>query len=244
MNMNCRICDSRLPASDGDIVYCLVCSVGITLVAAPSIAYEDESSDGRSARPPLLVRILRAVQMVYEYPDLFARRGKRILEIGPGDGYLSVLLRDRQHNVTCFESSRGDVRHLQSAGIDARHVVVGVTYFPLAEEYDVVILRHSLEHIDNPLESMRWLVTAMKPTAEMIISVPDTDSRARMRLQSAWSGYSLPTHRFHYNQRSLSTLLSRAGLHVTRVRRLVTPNFTIGKSLQIEACLDRTGSDT
>jgi SAM-dependent methyltransferase len=113
--------------------------------------------------PPLTPDVLRA----------WVPAGSRVLDLGCGSGRLGRLLAQRVDSYVGIDLNEASIRIAQSLA-HPPHVrfAIGDATQPPAEQFDVVILVHVLEHIDGP-EGLLRTVARLAPT--LIIEVPDFD---------------------------------------------------------------------
>jgi SAM-dependent methyltransferase len=96
------------------------------------------------------------------------------------------------------------------------NVVQGdVLLTPLGEaEYDVVTLRHVLEHIDQPGLALARIHAALAPGGVLLISTPNTRSLACKRGREYWFHLDAPRHLHLFNEENLAQLLEHSGFTV------------------------------
>ena len=157
-------------------------------------------------------------------------RGRRVLDFGGGDGRrYGAVIRSAAKSVTVADVSREVLRDRSLAG-DA---VVHIDELPhLAEEFDVVLFLEVLEHLLDPLASLRLGASKLRSGGEVVISVPNAFSwhnRLRMlagRLPASGAGgregvrgrtYVAPHIRF-FDLDSLLHLVEAANLEVLSVQ--------------------------
>lgn len=130
-------------------------------------------------------------------------RGKDVLEIGCSWGAGLYALKDDASRLTGYdldervlEAGRGFTEFDLRKGGVAEAVADG-------EKYDLVILRHVLEHFRNPGEHIEKLTTLLKPEGLMFIEVPGTFNCPEDIL--------MLLNVFHYYNYSLANLESLMG---------------------------------
>jgi ubiquinone/menaquinone biosynthesis C-methylase UbiE len=97
-----------------------------------------------------------------------------------------------------------------------------------ARSFDMVIMRHVLEHLPDPVLTMKTVANILKPEGYCIITVPNIDSYTSRIFGSDWYGYQIPRHFFLFPQHTLTRILEIAGLHIERVIHSAAPNIWIG----------------
>lgn len=83
--------------------------------------------------------------------------------------------------------------------------------------YDMITAWMVIEHLHEPLLVLTKMRQWIKPTGRLVLSVPNTGSMDFRLFKSNWYALQLPTHLFHYDQKSLTRLLDRSGWKVVKV---------------------------
>lgn len=139
-----------------------------------------------------------------------------VFEMGCGDGIMLSALRKQGWQVF------GNERTLQSAYF-ARHklnlpVFVGeLDSLNLAPIADLVILFQVLEHLENPVETLKQLNHLIKLDGKLIIGVPNFDSWQSKITKDRWFHLDVPRHFFHFSLKSLEFCLRSSGFAITQV---------------------------
>jgi len=100
-------------------------------------------------------------------------KGNSCLELGCADGKGTKLLTQYFENVVAVDGSR---KLIEQAKKDIRNAVFINSYFEelkLKEKFDVVILAHILEHVDNPVQILKITKKFVKKEGVIIIDVPN-----------------------------------------------------------------------
>lgn len=80
------------------------------------------------------------------------------------------------------------------------------------QRYDVIILRHVLEHTHHPIELLKFLKKRLSINGILYIEVPNLDSGCAKIFGKYWKGYYVPRHIFHFTIDSLKEIIEKAGL--------------------------------
>jgi SAM-dependent methyltransferase len=159
---------------------------------------------------------------------------KSVLEAGCSTGYITKFLFERGCNVVGIEI---DPDAAEVAECWAERVVVGdlddaeTWNYVKDESFDVVVLCDVLEHLRDPLESMRQAVRKLKPSGYMVASLPNVahgDVRIAMingifRYRE-W-GLLDRTHVRFFTLETARQLFQEAGLVAVETKRVVVPLF-------------------
>ena len=87
----------------------------------------------------------------------------------------------------------------------------------LTGRYDLIMLHHSFEHMDQPAEVMRTIARLLSPKGYVILRVPVAGSLAWRRFGVNWFGLDAPRHLFLHTLQSIEILAKQAGLEVLDV---------------------------
>jgi SAM-dependent methyltransferase len=84
------------------------------------------------------------------------------------------------------------------------------------ETFDMIILWHVLEHMDDPLFAMQRLFNLLTPKGIMIVAVPNFSSMEARAFKQSWFQLDIPWHKYHFNAKSIAYLMEKCHLRVIR----------------------------
>ena len=146
----------------------------------------------------------------------------RVLEVGCATGDYLLMLRQRGWEVTGLEPSDHAAAIARQRGLDVRTGVLLDAHLP-AEAFDLVLLRHVLEHVPSPSATLSEIHRLLAPHGKVSVLVPNYDSLERTLCGPYWHGYDLPRHLFTFAPRTLTAMMERAGLYVQRIHHTYVP---------------------
>lgn len=193
----------------------------------PSQHYSMEADDyfrlsDLEAKTAVMETILRQAEL------LGGGRG-RLLDVGAGRGELLRAAKERGWHAEGVETSSSFAEYAAHyAGVDIRREPLTQCGFA-EEEFDVIILAATLEHLYDPDESVREIARILRPGGVTFVDVPN-EQGLYFRLGSLYqrlrrrdwvinlSPTFPPYHVFGFGPRSLRAILSKHGLTPIRWR--------------------------
>ncbi len=149
----------------------------------------------------------------------------RILEVGCATGeFLELLRRHGRPHVQGIELNPEAAAHArQRYGLDVRDGDLLDADLP-AGAYDLIIMRHVLEHVSDPLTTLRRIHALLAPGGRLVVSLPNPDSLDARVFGATWRGHEVPRHFYNFPRRTLAAYLQKAGLRLEREDHSVFPN--------------------
>lgn len=144
---------------------------------------------------------------------------RRLLDVGCASGlFLETMQGYSRWQVEGVELNRA------AAEATAERLGIPVFAGPLeaaeypAATFDAITLWDVLEHLHDPLASLRELRRILKPGGLVMLRVPNADSYVATLCRRYWSGYDLPRHMTLFNAATLEAMLTRAGFGPPQVQ--------------------------
>ena len=89
-----------------------------------------------------------------------------------------------------------------------------------AESFDLIILWHVLEHMNDPKGTMKRLTTLLARRGTMVVAVPNFQSIEARIFKQFWFHVDIPWHKFHFSRMSMDWLARECGLRIMRTHTL------------------------
>lgn len=142
---------------------------------------------------------------------------KKILDIGCGTG--DFLQTAKQNKWTVFGIEPNEQAR-EIANKKTNHSVFKTNQLLKfkANSFDVITLWHVLEHLPNLEEQISIFKRLLKPNGTLIIAVPNYKSYDAKHYKQFWAAYDVPRHLWHFNQDSISKLVSKQSFKVEKVK--------------------------
>ena len=234
---NCPFCSSGIPknyfqAQDhvtGDlfsILMCVDCGGGLTDPGpAPHemAKYYPLSYYGDSGKKfyPLLEAITKASRRRLRESLSFVASPGRLLEIGCGRGDLLEEFAQRGWEAHGTEYSAAPVLARQLSGNVHIHNVQNLASASFDENsFDLVIVRHVLEHLYDPEGVLEEIARILKPVGRLYLVVPNFGGLVSRIFGSHWFALDVPRHLSHFSPVSLSEICERSGLEILSTSHL------------------------
>jgi SAM-dependent methyltransferase len=197
--------------------------------------YEDRSPD--TGASGVLRRIAWRAEVRPLMPLL--SRGVRVLELGCGTGsFLAQLRQWFDVDATGQERSAAAAEEARRRGIRVIEKALADADLP-AKAFDVVIMRHVLEHVPDP---RGLLATARRVIADggaLLVTVPVTGGWDQRAFGPSWDGYEIPEHLWLFPRGVLTRLFHDAGFTVQERRESFVPNPWVNGTQRV---LERRGA--
>lgn len=167
------------------------------------------------------------------------RRGS-VLDVGCGSGLFLRHMRSLGWQVSGvdFDPKAAEVARKALPGCEIRSGGVEALDFE-PETFDAVTLSHVIEHLTDPLETLRACHRVLRPGGWLVVATPNSASLGRRRFGRHWLHWDPPRHIQVFNPGTLSRLAREAGF---AVRSLSTPSSSSHFVWQASRLLEKTGS--
>jgi SAM-dependent methyltransferase len=145
-------------------------------------------------------------------------RPGRVLNIGAHTGNLHPPLEKLGYSVLGIDIDDAAVRAAAEAGRNVRLVDLFDASFA-DDEFDVVTMIHTLEHLANPDRVVAECARILKPGGALFINVPNRGGWLPRIMKTSWIGWVPPHHVWQFTPKTLEALVHRAGRFETRFLR-------------------------
>ena len=124
----------------------------------------------------------------------FGKNGGNLLEIGAGMGHLVAQLEENFDTVG-IDLNHWAVKQSKSVVKKTALQTASAETLPFANNsFDVVIIKHIVEHLPNPEKAIANIGRVIAPDGILILSTPNLDSMLKSWKGDRWIGYQDPTH--------------------------------------------------
>lgn len=144
---------------------------------------------------------------------------KKVLDFGCGGGHFLKLLKEKHPDWTLFGF---DIATNQQ--IDQNNGCIKIYRGQTRELFDnlipqsldIIYMNNSLEHLNNPTQTLSLLIPFLKRGGELIVEVPNIDSVKFKIFGKHFSSLDIPRHLYMFNPKTLRSLLQKNDLTVQK----------------------------
>ena len=141
------------------------------------------------------------------------KKNDRILDVGCGRGN---LLQDLAF--LGFMNLTGADPFIQSdLKYDGGPTVLKRPLSEMPGQYDLIMLHHSFEHMDQPASVLQDIARRLVPGGQAILGIPVASSFAWKHYGVNWVNLDAPRHFYLHTQRGIEFMTSKAGLTIEQV---------------------------
>ena len=150
-----------------------------------------------------------------DFPYLNILKGKKILDLGAGNGFFSLAAKEKGFNVISIEQNKSSINFAKSIGIKmiASDISSKIS-MQYASVVDNIVLNHVFEHILEPYNFLSILRKNISNHTKIIIFIPNANSIWRFVFKEKWYGWDPPIHVHLYNKKSMEIIINNAGFKV------------------------------
>jgi SAM-dependent methyltransferase len=134
--------------------------------------------------------------------------GSRVLDFGSGDG--NFLRRASREGWVSFGVEASFLPENKAPG--GYEVFTSLDAVRSRSPFDAITLWHVLEHLTDPVATLRELESLLTPRGVIVIAVPDAEGVQAQALGADWMHLDVPRHLLHFGRTSLERLLPLASL--------------------------------
>jgi 2-polyprenyl-3-methyl-5-hydroxy-6-metoxy-1,4-benzoquinol methylase len=144
-----------------------------------------------------------------------------VLDIGCGQGWFLKQFKNQGWETLGIEVS--DIAAFHARDQLGLKIIVGenATSTVNSDQYDVIGLWHVLEHLENPAIQLKEIHRLLKSNGKVLIGVPNFGSTEARLGKDGWFHLDVPRHLYHFNERSLSSILKEQGFKITKKQYFV-----------------------
>jgi len=144
------------------------------------------------------------------------------LDIGCGPGFLLSQAKERGWQCMGLDSSPFAPQFARERfGLENVHTGLIEDVDFKGQTFDVISMQHVIEHLYEPLPTMRDILKLLKPGGILYLETPDICSGSALRDGADWLHIKLPEHVLYFSQSTLERLLRELNCEVLNVSKPV-----------------------
>ena len=148
-------------------------------------------------------------QIMLRYKCSIFRRhhsGQHLLDIGGGIGVFADYMSKRGYHTTLVEPNSTARETAFNKGIESYQSLSNLTN---TKKYDALSLWHTLEHVDNLIDTLQQCNKSLKSNGLLIIAVPNLNSFDAHYYGPFWAALDVPRHLWHFTSNGLKQLVEK-----------------------------------
>ena len=149
-------------------------------------------------------------------------RNVRVLDIGCGFGETLGYHRARGCDAFGVEADENILRIAERYGYDVHAGLFDPSLFEPGS-FDYVTLDQVIEHVNDPVDTLRGIAHVLRPKSTLILSTPNADGWGAHLFGRYWINWHVPYHQHFFSRASLTLAAEKANLELVEVRS-VTPS--------------------
>jgi SAM-dependent methyltransferase len=162
--------------------------------------------------------VLKRDQVGFVSSVLAEPKDSRLLDIGCGSGAFVKVARQAGIDAFGLDSSQEAVDAGVDSGIEQLMCGTEQDLRDAGDQYDVVTMFHTLEHVVGPFQYLKKVRDLLKRPGSLIVQVPNRESCQARVFGPRWYGLDCPRHVCNYTRHSLLYLLGRCGFRIRKTR--------------------------
>ncbi|MCF7566754.1 class I SAM-dependent methyltransferase [Sabulilitoribacter arenilitoris] len=151
---------------------------------------------------------------------------KTLLDVGCGTGDFLEIAKKNNWQVSGIEPNN-QAREIANKKTNNSVFETDKLLIFDANSFDVITLWHVLEHLPNLEDHVSIFKKLLKPNGALIIAVPNYKSYDAKYYKQFWAAYDVPRHLWHFNQASISKLVSKQSFKVEKVKPMWFDSFYV-----------------
>jgi 2-polyprenyl-3-methyl-5-hydroxy-6-metoxy-1,4-benzoquinol methylase len=158
----------------------------------------------------------------------FHKPGKKLLDLGCGPGFFLKSAEQAGWTAEGVEISPIATDYANKVvKVKVQNSSLEKVHFP-EENFDVITLLDVIEHLRDPLQTLREIHRILKQDGVLLLNTPDLNSLSRFFLGKDWAVLSPAEHLFNFSQKTLELLLEKANFQIVCIQNLFhfNPDYT------------------
>jgi SAM-dependent methyltransferase len=189
--------------------------------------YLSHSTAKRKGIIPLVYRKVRAINLKKKLKLLKkVSSGKRILDIGAGNGFFLSACRSAGYDVKGLEP---DSHAREVADKDYGIELNNIDHLNkiASGSLDIVTMWHVLEHVYHLRKDVEDIVRVLSDDGVLILALPNIDSYDAQYYMEHWDGLDLPLHLYHFTPTDVKNLFEQYGMELVEMKPMKFDSYWV-----------------
>jgi len=215
-----RALDHESNLGEFDIIVCNKCGLGYTNpYPSEQTAYllydERDSSEFEMIKHSIIDHLNNFLSTNFLKKLCKDMNVEKVLDYSTGNGRYSIAAskafsNSTVHSVDYHETPPSSL--LQENNPNIKYFKNSFFVGGVKDKYDLIILRHVLEHTHDPISLLKYLGEHLTDNGLLYVEVPNLDSGCAKYLGKHWKGYYVPRHIMHFTPASFACVIDASGL--------------------------------
>lgn len=150
-----------------------------------------------------------------------------ILDYGCGTGMFLKSCKDNGWESFGMEPDDSARKIASEHGLNVFSDKARIQTYISDKQFSAITLWHVLEHVTDMNETLSFFKSKLKKDGVLIIAVPNHVSYDAEYYKEHWAAYDLPRHIYHFDVKSMSSLLSNAGFKLVETKGMKFDSFYV-----------------
>ncbi len=172
---------------------------------------------------------LKELKLVLKSAGIDPANKLRFLDVGCFEGaLLEKVTAQTPWHAFGIEPNEGAVEIARQKGhtVWSAHAESAGTVVPTDQQFDVIFMGQTIEHVADPVSVVRGLRMLLAPGGVLVLSTPNLRSREIKWFGPTWAHWHVPYHRHIFSKVGLVALAAQAGLSVVSFRSFSHPYWS------------------
>jgi 2-polyprenyl-3-methyl-5-hydroxy-6-metoxy-1,4-benzoquinol methylase len=162
---------------------------------------------------------------VHSHPFYWIPKQVRILDIGCGFGESLAYHKERGCEVHGVEVDENILRVAEKYGFNVKCGQFNPDNYQ-KKYFDFITMEQVIEHVSDPVQTLRDILTILKPCGTVVFSTPNPYSWAAFLFGKKWMNWHTPYHYHLFSKKSLCLAAEKAGFTISKIQT-ITPSIWV-----------------
>ncbi|MEK6697996.1 MAG: class I SAM-dependent methyltransferase [Nitrospirota bacterium] len=143
----------------------------------------------------------------------------RILDIGCGSGKFLLQMKRLGWDAVGIDLDLKGARLSKAKGLEVYQGILEEMSFP-EKSFDVITLIHVIEHLEDPLQTLKESRKYLKKGGKLVIVTPNSDSVGAKYFGINWRGWEVPRHSYVFSPQMIEKIVEKSGFRKLVIKTL------------------------